>query len=345
MFGLGTLRGADAGQPPDLRPHPHATPTTSCCACTTSRAPRRRSSSTCRAFEGRYPVEMFGRTRFPRIGELPYLLTLAPRGFFWFLLEATRGSSRGREPDGRQLSSTAAALVRLQVPATSPTRDVLETVPVDEPRLAIARGRVSARGRTSCTSCCRCGRRRGRRSPSRRLRPRARAADATTDADVETDGRHASSSATPASRSATSPSVRADGRRAVELVGGLRRRADRAEGLPPPRAPARTPSSRCCASSPSAASSTSPALRGWYASHGPPDRRDARRSLQEFVAGGRRRLGPGARGAARRRPSAFVERAARARRGRPASCTPCSAPTRATRRSRPRSRAPSRSGC
>jgi maltose alpha-D-glucosyltransferase/alpha-amylase len=38
-------------------------------------------------FEGRYPVEMFGRSRFPRIGELPYLLTLGPRGFFWFLLE------------------------------------------------------------------------------------------------------------------------------------------------------------------------------------------------------------------------------------------------------------------
>ncbi|WP_349294532.1 maltose alpha-D-glucosyltransferase [Baekduia alba] len=37
--------------------------------------------------EGRYPVEMFGRSRFPRIGELPYLLTLAPRGFFWFVLE------------------------------------------------------------------------------------------------------------------------------------------------------------------------------------------------------------------------------------------------------------------
>jgi maltose alpha-D-glucosyltransferase/alpha-amylase len=30
---------------------------------------------------------MFGRSRFPRIGELPYLLTLAPRGFFWFILE------------------------------------------------------------------------------------------------------------------------------------------------------------------------------------------------------------------------------------------------------------------
>jgi maltose alpha-D-glucosyltransferase / alpha-amylase len=32
------------------------------------------------------PEEMFGRTRFPAIGELPYLLTLAPRGFFWFQL-------------------------------------------------------------------------------------------------------------------------------------------------------------------------------------------------------------------------------------------------------------------
>jgi maltose alpha-D-glucosyltransferase/alpha-amylase len=39
------------------------------------------------AYEGRRPEEMFGRARFPRIGELPYLLTLAPRGFFWFLLK------------------------------------------------------------------------------------------------------------------------------------------------------------------------------------------------------------------------------------------------------------------
>jgi maltose alpha-D-glucosyltransferase / alpha-amylase len=39
------------------------------------------------AYEGRIPEEMLGRTRFPRIGELPYLLTLAPRGWFWFLLK------------------------------------------------------------------------------------------------------------------------------------------------------------------------------------------------------------------------------------------------------------------
>ncbi|MDQ3409276.1 MAG: maltose alpha-D-glucosyltransferase [Actinomycetota bacterium] len=38
------------------------------------------------AYAGRFPEEMFGRTRFPRIGELSYLLTLAPRGWFWFQL-------------------------------------------------------------------------------------------------------------------------------------------------------------------------------------------------------------------------------------------------------------------
>jgi maltose alpha-D-glucosyltransferase/alpha-amylase len=41
-------------------------------------------------FEGRVPEEMFGRTRFPAIGRLPYLLTLAPRGFFWFELREER---------------------------------------------------------------------------------------------------------------------------------------------------------------------------------------------------------------------------------------------------------------
>jgi maltose alpha-D-glucosyltransferase / alpha-amylase len=39
------------------------------------------------AFNGRVPVELFGNTEFPAIGELPYLLTLGPRGFFWFQLK------------------------------------------------------------------------------------------------------------------------------------------------------------------------------------------------------------------------------------------------------------------
>ncbi|HZB97147.1 MAG TPA: maltose alpha-D-glucosyltransferase [Candidatus Sulfotelmatobacter sp.] len=40
-----------------------------------------------RRFNGVTPVELLGKVRFPRIGELPYLLTLAPHGFYWFSLE------------------------------------------------------------------------------------------------------------------------------------------------------------------------------------------------------------------------------------------------------------------
>ena len=39
------------------------------------------------AWKGRVPQEMLGRTNFPRIGELPYLVTLPPYGFFWFSLK------------------------------------------------------------------------------------------------------------------------------------------------------------------------------------------------------------------------------------------------------------------
>ncbi|MEJ7929150.1 maltose alpha-D-glucosyltransferase [Ramlibacter sp. AN1015] len=38
------------------------------------------------AFRGRVPVEMLGRSTFPPIGELPYLLTLPSYGFYWFRL-------------------------------------------------------------------------------------------------------------------------------------------------------------------------------------------------------------------------------------------------------------------
>jgi len=39
-----------------------------------------------RALEGAIPIEMFGRSLFPRIGELPYMLTLGPYDFYWFKL-------------------------------------------------------------------------------------------------------------------------------------------------------------------------------------------------------------------------------------------------------------------
>jgi maltose alpha-D-glucosyltransferase / alpha-amylase len=46
------------------------------------------------SWKGRIPQEMLGRTKFPRIGDLPYLITLPPYGFFWFSL----GQEADREP-------------------------------------------------------------------------------------------------------------------------------------------------------------------------------------------------------------------------------------------------------
>ncbi|PIM65959.1 trehalose synthase, partial [Streptomyces sp. JV178] len=38
------------------------------------------------AYDGRHPVARIVQVRFPAIGELPYLLTLAGHGFYWFRL-------------------------------------------------------------------------------------------------------------------------------------------------------------------------------------------------------------------------------------------------------------------
>jgi maltose alpha-D-glucosyltransferase/alpha-amylase len=55
-------------------------------------------------YEGRVPVELFGHTEFPRIGELPYFLTLGPHTFYWFQLTPERSHDRpsqemGERPD------------------------------------------------------------------------------------------------------------------------------------------------------------------------------------------------------------------------------------------------------
>jgi maltose alpha-D-glucosyltransferase/alpha-amylase len=39
-----------------------------------------------RRYKGSIPIEMFGKNMFPRVGELPYLLTMGPYQFYWFRL-------------------------------------------------------------------------------------------------------------------------------------------------------------------------------------------------------------------------------------------------------------------
>jgi len=59
------------------------------------------------AWNGMVPVELFGRTRFPPIGELPYLLTLGPHTFYWFALERPQARAAA-EPDAEQRPVLAA---------------------------------------------------------------------------------------------------------------------------------------------------------------------------------------------------------------------------------------------
>jgi maltose alpha-D-glucosyltransferase / alpha-amylase len=50
------------------------------------------------SYKGRVPVEMLGRTTFPPIGDLPYLLTLSAHGFYWFRLTTNAEAPAWHEP-------------------------------------------------------------------------------------------------------------------------------------------------------------------------------------------------------------------------------------------------------
>ena len=49
-----------------------------------------------REFQGCVPIELWSHNRFPPIGELPYLLTLGPHGFYWFRLVSAEAADEAR---------------------------------------------------------------------------------------------------------------------------------------------------------------------------------------------------------------------------------------------------------
>jgi maltose alpha-D-glucosyltransferase / alpha-amylase len=72
-------------------------------------------------WKDRIPLEMLGRSRFPAIGTLPYMITLAPYGFYWFQLQE------------RQVSESAA-------PSSVPEFETL-VVPLGSTWVSLARTR------------------------------------------------------------------------------------------------------------------------------------------------------------------------------------------------------------
>ncbi|MBI4083076.1 MAG: maltose alpha-D-glucosyltransferase [Candidatus Lambdaproteobacteria bacterium] len=75
-------------------------------------------------YRGIAPVEVFGKTVFPTIGELPYLLTLGPHNFYWFEL-----------PQPRALAPAVAT-------APAPPQPALAEFEADWPELLEGRGRA-----------------------------------------------------------------------------------------------------------------------------------------------------------------------------------------------------------
>ena len=52
-------------------------------------------------WKGSAPVELFGRVRFPAIGEAPYTITLGAHGFYWFALEREKQRQESIEVSGQ----------------------------------------------------------------------------------------------------------------------------------------------------------------------------------------------------------------------------------------------------
>ena len=142
---------------------------------------RRRSSSTCREFAGRVPVELLGGSAFPPIGQLTYLLTLPPYGFYWFMLQRrTRAAAvahAGARADAGLRHARAAqhARRRAEPAAAAQSSSAKCCRPISRKRRWFAAKDAEARQRAASRYRAAAGRRARRRAGRDRGRPTATA--------------------------------------------------------------------------------------------------------------------------------------------------------------------------
>jgi maltose alpha-D-glucosyltransferase/alpha-amylase len=79
-----------------------------------------------RAWEGAEPVELLGGAHFPRIGELPYLLTVAGHGFYWLRIP------RVPHPDAEPAALPPSGVADFEELVAEPSTDVLTPEPLPE---------------------------------------------------------------------------------------------------------------------------------------------------------------------------------------------------------------------
>ncbi|HLT04958.1 MAG TPA: putative maltokinase, partial [Pseudomonas sp.] len=79
-------------------------------------------------YDGKVPVEMLGGSAFPPIGELTYLLTLPPYGFYWFLLADASQMPSWHQPALERMPELMTLVIKreLRELVEGPLRDTLE---------------------------------------------------------------------------------------------------------------------------------------------------------------------------------------------------------------------------
>ncbi len=78
-------------------------------------------------FQGRIPIELDGHSEFPPIGQLTYLLTLPPYGFYWFLLSEMGGVPSNHTPAPEPMPEYQTIVMRHALPeACIAARSVIE---------------------------------------------------------------------------------------------------------------------------------------------------------------------------------------------------------------------------
>jgi maltose alpha-D-glucosyltransferase/alpha-amylase len=78
-------------------------------------------------FQGRVPIELDGHSLFPPIGQLTYLLTLPPYGFYWFLLSEAEDWPSSHTPAPEPMPEYQTIVMRHALPdAIAAARPVIE---------------------------------------------------------------------------------------------------------------------------------------------------------------------------------------------------------------------------
>jgi maltose alpha-D-glucosyltransferase/alpha-amylase len=197
-------------------------------------------------FVGRVPIELNGGSLFPPIGQLTYLLTLAPYGFYWFILAKESEAPSWHTPAPEPLPDFATLVLRdsLAIGLRQSASSLLEREALPaylaKRRWFSAKGRAIESARIAYTAQA-AGRgpraaAGGARNPDRRHD--ATLADAAVDGVGRRDHRTAARPARPVARPSWPPGRPADRRlrrdrlRAADAAGVGRGHADRDGGWP-----------------------------------------------------------------------------------------------------------------